>query len=255
MLFYLQKTVAAFVFPPGLYVTLLAGLGILCLRRPGDRFRKRLAVALFCFAGLTYLLSTRPVRTFLCARVESSFRAVTPDQLQQGDCYVLLLAGVNHDSRMSLATTKGEPSTISAARAAEAAKLYRARPLPVIVSGGAVFAGNTVEAEALASYLAALGVDPSRIVRETESRNTAENATRCVALMKRNAWRRPVLVTSAIHMRRSVLAFRNQGMAVIPAPCDFWGDGGGNFFEGLLPSEGEALRIRGALWEIVGALF
>ena len=255
MLFYLQKTIAAFVFPPGLYVTLLAGLGFFCLRRPGDRFRKRLAVTLLCFAGLVYFLSTRPARTLLCAWVESPFRAVTPAQLQQGDCYVLLGGGVNHDARMSLAAGKGEPATISAARAAEAAKLYRARPLPVIVSGGAVFAGNTVEAETLAAYLAALGVDPARIVRETESRNTAENAARCVALMKRNAWRRPVLVTSAIHMRRSVMAFRSQGMAVIPAPCDFWGNGGGNFFEGFLPSEGEAMRIRGALWEIVGSLF
>jgi uncharacterized SAM-binding protein YcdF (DUF218 family) len=40
-------------------------------------------------------------------------------------------------------------------------------------------------------------------------------------LMQSNQWTSVLLVTSALHMPRSVALFRKQGLAVEPVACDF----------------------------------
>jgi 5-formyltetrahydrofolate cyclo-ligase len=63
-----------------------------------------------------------------------------------------------------------------------------------------------------------LGIDPVRIRRFSESIDTAHEALLTRQLMRD----KPVLlVTSAVHMRRSLLWFREMKVNAIPAPCDF----------------------------------
>jgi uncharacterized SAM-binding protein YcdF (DUF218 family) len=92
----------------------------------------------------------------------------------------------------------------------------------VLLSGGD--SGNTgfSEAEIYHRYMNEFGVDGSDIVEEKESRNTWENAKYSVRLIKEQFNdSQVVLITSAFHMRRSLLYFSCFGVQAIPLVSDF----------------------------------
>lgn len=47
-----------------------------------------------------------------------------------------------------------------------------------------------------------MGVSPERIIAETESLNTEQNARNVKAILQENGFQSPILVTSAFHMPR-----------------------------------------------------
>jgi uncharacterized SAM-binding protein YcdF (DUF218 family) len=55
--------------------------------------------------------------------------------------------------------------------------------------------------------------------------STYEEALRFKELQRTNGWRRVILVTSALHMRRSEAVFRKLNIVVIPVACDFQVEG------------------------------
>ncbi|WP_207533069.1 YdcF family protein [Desertivirga arenae] len=65
-------------------------------------------------------------------------------------------------------------------------------------------------------------VDPKEVLTENESRNTLENAIFTQRLLKKNNIPPPyLLVTSAFHMRRSLLTFEKAGVEVVPYSCNY----------------------------------
>lgn len=66
-----------------------------------------------------------------------------------------------------------------------------------------------------------LGYDPARVMWERESRNTYENALFSKNLANPQPGENWVLVTSALHMPRSVAIFEKQDWKVIPYPADY----------------------------------
>jgi uncharacterized SAM-binding protein YcdF (DUF218 family) len=73
------------------------------------------------------------------------------------------------------------------------------------------------------TMLVRLGVPADRIVVESASRETHENAVRSAAILQRLPANAVVLVTSAVHMRRSMGAFRAAGIDAVPAIApDSW---------------------------------
>jgi uncharacterized SAM-binding protein YcdF (DUF218 family) len=91
------------------------------------------------------------------------------------------------------------------------------------------------EADAAGPLLISLGVEPSRLILERDSRNTWENALDSKALVHPAPGETWLLLTSAWHMPRSVGIFRKVGWPVVPYPVDYLGD-----FEGwttLAPEE------------------
>ena len=68
------------------------------------------------------------------------------------------------------------------------------------------------------------GLDPSRVVIESVSRTTAENAIYTAQLIHPNPAERWLLITSAAHMPRAVGCFRRAGFNVIADPVDFHTD-------------------------------
>jgi uncharacterized SAM-binding protein YcdF (DUF218 family) len=106
-----------------------------------------------------------------------------------------------------------------------AAALYSQNKAPIILASG----GNITwledrlssQAGDMAELLVTLGVPPDAIWLEETSRNTYENAEYCAELLKKKGISQIILVTSAMHMPRSVALFRYQGINPIPAPTDF----------------------------------
>ena len=69
--------------------------------------------------------------------------------------------------------------------------------------------------------LDALGVPPEAIIDESRSRNTYENAVFVREIVEARGDEELLLVTSAMHMPRSLAIFVKQGLSVSPAPVDF----------------------------------
>ena len=89
-----------------------------------------------------------------------------------------------------------------------------ARQLP---NARLVFSGG-VESDDARSLFASMGMDTGRIIFESQSRNTCENAiysARLVKPLEQQTW---VLVTSAMDMPRAVGAFRKAGFQSGPLP-------------------------------------
>ncbi len=108
----------------------------------------------------------------------------------------------------------------SAVRVAEAAHVYQLMPAAwVISSGGPIsdVANAATTAAAMRDALVQLGVPPSRILLESQSLTTHDEAVLIAPMLKALNVDRPVLVTSDFHMRRALGTFRAVGVDPIPA--------------------------------------
>lgn len=115
----------------------------------------------------------------------------------------------------------------------------------VIVTGT-----GTPYAQSMADYLALQGVPRDRIALEIAATDTQTNATGSATILAKGRASKVVLVTSALHMPRSIAAFKDAGIEVIPAPVDYIGGDGWR----LLPSSSAMQRTSRALHEIIGRL-
>lgn len=91
------------------------------------------------------------------------------------------------------------------------------------------------EAEHAKPLLIDLGVAESRLILETRSRDTHENAAFTRDLVKPSAGETWLLVTSAAHMPRAMGAFRHAGWTIVAYPVDFrhLGEGDEGFGQNL----------------------
>ncbi len=110
-------------------------------------------------------------------------------------------------------------------RVVEAAILAKRYPnARVIFTGGTgslLVANSPTEAQQVKKLLVELGVDPSRITLEADSRNTDENARFTAELVHPQPKQRWLLVTSAYHMPRSMGLFKKAGFNVTAFPVAF----------------------------------
>ncbi|AYL96897.1 YdcF family protein [Mucilaginibacter celer] len=98
-----------------------------------------------------------------------------------------------------------------------------------------------------------LQVPDSCLLIENKSRNTIENAAFTKQLLQQQKLKGPyLLVTSAFHMRRSLMIFKKQGIDVIPYACNF----SNRYFtfspEDLLPSAGAMAGWGMYIKEVIG---
>lgn len=107
------------------------------------------------------------------------------------------------------------------ARAAAAAELHKQTKLPILISGGQVYADTANEGQITKRKLLSFGVPEQSIILENQSRSTKENAEKSKALLEQLQWKRPLLVTSAYHLPRAVHHFTGQGISVIPYPTAY----------------------------------
>src|SRR5205085_3632798 len=107
----------------------------------------------------------------------------------------------------------------------------------VIASGGGTDGrrGVAPESEALRLALLDLAVPADRILTESASKNTLEEAAIVSEILRARNLTRVVLVTSPTHMHRSLAVFARQGVHPIPAIAPVATDRG-DAGAGVLPS-------------------
>jgi uncharacterized SAM-binding protein YcdF (DUF218 family) len=205
---------------------------------------------------LLYALSIRPVSDLLLRPLEDAFPPLSG--LESGglepEAIVVLGGGVVLGSPDN-AIGEGGRDSLSADAVKRAVYAFTLRddfPVPYVFSGGRVADYNKEsEADIAGRLFRALGMAPERILLETNSHNTWENARETAKL----GYQEIILVSSAYHMRRSVFCFERFGMTVIPAPTDYKCDRGRNYvFLCFLPAVAHLGTSCMALREYIGLL-
>jgi uncharacterized SAM-binding protein YcdF (DUF218 family) len=221
-------------------------LGSLALRR-----RAGAATALVVLAlAVLYVFATPRVANALTEALESSARtterpAVTYDA-------VVVLSGMVDDAASH---ESGRVELNAAAdRIVAGFELLRAgRARYILLSGGPVqrTPGVATEPELLAAALRGWGIDPARIVLETASRNTHENAAESARVAAARGWSSLLLVTSAEHMQRALGCFRKAGLAPDALPVDRRAE---HDRQGWMPRSRSLAASTEALRELTGRL-
>lgn len=210
---YFLKFGASWVLPPGIFILAFWGLAIYSWR---CRQEKKLAVILAGITFVFYLLCTSVVAEQTMGWLESAYE---PPANPQGDVIIMLGGGAMPDSPDVDGT--GALCASPANRLLTAVRLQRRLDVPILVSGGQVYSDSGPEAQIARRILLSLGVPDDKILVETKSINTTQNAEFSTEILREHGLSQPLLVTSAFHMKRSVLNFEKQGVAVTAYPADY----------------------------------
>jgi len=199
---------------------LAAGVVLLYMRPRAGRIWLTAVVA-------AYWLLNCPIGEALLTRtLDDGYKPLVRAADARGAAAVVMLGGGGSIVRTGNRELSFETDS-SALRALETARVYHllASPL-VIVSGGSTkkLVGAPPESEAHRSALLALGVPAARIVTESESQNTHDEAVVVGRMLRERGLGTVVLVTSSVHMRRALATFAAQGIAAVPSPSPLHGD-------------------------------
>jgi uncharacterized SAM-binding protein YcdF (DUF218 family) len=149
---------------------------------------------------------------------------VSADEARDAQAIVVLGGGsINlraNGRQLSSVTMDAGLRVLEAARLFDLLKGSAEGPL-VIASGGVTEreTGAAPETAALQSALIDAGVPADRILLESESKNTRQEVIIIRRMLTERRIDRFVLVTSPLHIRRSMLAFEQQGLHPIASPA------------------------------------
>jgi uncharacterized SAM-binding protein YcdF (DUF218 family) len=256
MSFFIDKFLPLFVYPAGLASLLLLTALIFWQRR---RFSRTLVWAAF---AIIFLAGNRWVSMSLVRSLERQYPPLAAGTSADG---IVLLGGGTDPLQppRQMVETNGAGD-----RVYYTARLYRQGAAPrILVSGGNIdWQGEvaTTPAEDMRDILVFTGVPADVIVLQGASANTAQDAQYSAELIRQQGWEKVILVTSAMHMPRSVWLFQQAGIQVIPAPTDYtitdqgWQDlfstGWENILINLLPTSANLKSTTSAEKEYIGML-
>ncbi|MFO8065878.1 MAG: YdcF family protein [Spirochaetota bacterium] len=278
----ITKFIEALLLPPGIFVVLMVGAAVWCMRccdnRDTDRRSARgnavdsetdadagpvrfwdhwsrgrtVGVFLLVVAGLLYGFSTSVVGELLIAPLERAYAPPETEEACWGDAIVVLGGGL----RSASPGERGAPALTdeSTGRLVYGVRLAREMPLSLLYSGGNSAGGGDrpTGAEAAARVAESLGIEPDRLELEARSRTTWENAMYTAQDFDTNV---PLLVTSAWHMPRAMYSFREHGMDPVPVPTLYRSDPARPRAIDFLPSAGGFETSSRALHEYIGLLY
>ncbi|HCC46700.1 MAG TPA: YdcF family protein [Elusimicrobia bacterium] len=243
-MFLIKKIFSAFVLPPGCLVVALAGLWWYLRKRC-----RPAAIVCALLAAAVWGGSSKVFSDALLRPLESAYEL--PGKID-GDVIVVLGGGVREGGEVYSASERLSPGSLE--RVSAAFSLHKATGLPLLLSGGAPFSGKP-EAALAKEYLLHLGVPASKIITEEASRDTRENARYSLEICRVRGYRRPILLTSAFHMRRAALLFRQAGGEITPFPVARRADKAApRFLKDFLPGSGGD-EVRQALNEYFGLIY
>ncbi|PWC37967.1 hypothetical protein TSO352_08520 [Azospirillum sp. TSO35-2] len=216
MSFILSKLLWGVVAPGNALVLAVAAGAALLRTRRWQRAGKRLIT----LAALLLLLVTYTgLGALVAVPLENRFPRAEPTGRIDG---IIMLGGAVNPP---ITADRGDPSVNEAAeRVLAFADLVRRHPeaRALFTGGSGRLLGQEYKEDVSArAALLEAGIPEDRVIYEADSRNTWENALFSQDLVKPAPGERWVLVTSAMHMPRSVGIFRRLGWDVIPYPVDY----------------------------------
>jgi len=215
LFFWLSKLAWYLVAPDSVIVLLVLAAWVFLVRGAIQWAKRTLGLVV----AIVLVLAALPVGEWVLYPLET--RIPTNPRLPQRVDGIIVLGGPEDEVRTFL---WGQVEVNDAAeRFLASVALSRRHPQAKLVftSGSGSLVDQSLKGADVARRLyQELGLDVSRIVFESESRNTAENVSRSKALVRPAPGESWVVVTSAFHMPRSVGIFCKEGWPVIPYPVD-----------------------------------
>ncbi len=189
---------------------LLGGVGLTRIRRT------------FLLASLLVLFTTLYTTTgsWALGKLEDIYPKPSADP---ADLSCIIILGGAIDGPV-IEARGGTEMNQAADRFIESLRLARAFPQArILVSGGDGSLSGSYPGDAIVSkqFFSTFGIDSSRLILETKSRSTIENAALTKGLLEQNNLSDCLLVTSAFHMARAVGLFEKLGLNVTPWPVDY----------------------------------
>jgi uncharacterized SAM-binding protein YcdF (DUF218 family) len=256
LLLLFRKIIMQLIFPPGGIIIFLLLICLLIVLN-----RKKIATCLFVFLiFVLFLLSSWLGEYILLRPLEdnyNSFNSRYHNNIRFSSPIIVVLGGGIIENSVSGQDGKTDIGEVTLARLYGAYNIYREIQCPILVSGGSVpgHSGNIPAAQVMHEVLINFGVPGDEIYQEGESRTTIENATYTIKQIKTYGHDVIILVTSAVHMRRSVEAFKNDEVHVIPAPVNYLFENTKPGILNILPNEVSWDHNLRAIHEWIGLIF
>lgn len=235
-LIYFLKFGAAWILPPGIFILLLIAL---CVKL--FKIDRKLSITVLVFTLIFYLLCTSLVAERFMGWLEELH--TPPAQVETSGADVIVLLGGGAISQVPDVDGVGALCAGPANRLLTAVRLQKMLNVPILVSGGQVYSDSGAEAEISARVLKSLGVPEDKIITETKSVNTTQNARYSAFILRERELKKPLLVTSAFHMHRAMLNFNLQRFKPIAYPTDFTVAHNPTFHYTKLRPQSEALLL------------
>jgi uncharacterized SAM-binding protein YcdF (DUF218 family) len=219
-MFALKKFISFWLMPLPFCLTLLtAGLILLMLTK-----RVRLARGLLAAGVISLgLFSNKVVSMALVRPIEASFPPI-PEliagqgvPLDLGRCRYVVVLGSGHSDAAGF-SANNQLSSAGLARVVEGVRLLKALPDARLVLSGGGEPGYPSHAAVLERVAAQFGVQPERILRIENARDTEDEAQALRGLIGPA----PIaLVTTAWHLPRATALFQAAGFKILPCPTGY----------------------------------
>jgi len=209
-MFITKKILSSLLLPPGIFIVILLCMGLWFL------FRRhwRAGLLVLMTSGLMWAGSTVFFTDYLVGGLEAGLKV--PEDFR-GDIIILLDGGASDN--VDDFSGRGAPSEDTLGRMVTAVRIQKKLGVPILVSGRIFFNGKISGDVIVKRFLNDLGVPDDKIFLEGKSKDTIENAKFSKEIIAKMGYGKPILVTSALHMKRSILCFEKNGVKVIPYPA------------------------------------
>ena len=207
----LAQYLAQLIIPINLMAALLLFATLLLFIK-----RRKLALTIALVAFSWALFWSLPIASmWLGGHLENQYDYRQAEHMPSADAIVVLGGHTANNRANWFESLDGAPTRTRIQRGLE---LYEAQRAPLIVVSGAALDRGTSEAQLMARYLRQHDVPEEAIMLEQNSFTTKENALFSAELLQSKNIERILLVTSALHMPRSMAAFEKEGLELIAAP-------------------------------------
>ncbi len=234
-----------FLLPSGPLLSIAFGLWL-------GRRRRRLGSAFVALGFLVLTAFSLPIVANAIARAsERDYPPLGDATALPADAAIVVLGGGLQQGATDYGGDTVNAATL--ARLRSAARLAARTHLPILVTGGPPLDVATSEAERMVDALERDFHTPVRWIEKT-ARDTPENARLSAPLLRQAGIGTAILVTDVEHMRRAVTLFRATGLAVLPAPTDYYANAPVTALS-FIPNSNALRRSSWSVHEWVGQLW
>ena len=241
---------------PVVWILVLTVLGLILTRRLHKKKLYKLGrCALYLGMCILFFLSTKPLSELLLYSLERQYSVPSEEVLSNLDIVIVLGGGMYIPGGFR---TCSELSGPAYSRLVNGVRVFKQSSAEMLaLSGGSSEDCIESEAEVMKALALELGVPEDRIIIEMNSHNTMENGAELAKLISSGKAKRIGLVTSALHMPRSVRVFHKlfPNDMVVAFPVDHlfsprWGDLGS-----YIPSSDTLRKSNCAIHEWIGMVW
>jgi uncharacterized SAM-binding protein YcdF (DUF218 family) len=240
---YFFKRILAWPMQPVGITTVTFAIGIFLLFK-GKRSAAKLfligSFSIFCFfsLGWTGLSLVKPLE-------DRAGPYADPEKLMRAGIRNIVVLS---KSRIVDANTPADRWFGSLPRVMEGVRLWDEIPQAKLILSGSAYSSKA----AMEELPLRLGIPKESLILETRAFNTADEARLIKPLLDKEPF---ALVTSAVHMPRSMYLFRAEGTNPIPCPCDYLTHGWPPIYLLLVPCVGGLINSEIALHEYYSLMF